>query len=144
MKKTVPFELFGANQYLEFDMVGLAALERSMGISIPSLMASQDIGVDFILRALPIAMRKHYFNKPVDFWAGMVQEYLDAGGSLEEIAIPLVRAIAISGVMGSAVRDRVVSQMESLPGNGEEQKNELRTATTPSKPSKNGSSGLKK
>lgn len=143
MKKTVPFEIFGANQYLMFDLIRLAALERVLGKSIPNVIASGDIGVDVVLKSLPIAMQQHYFNKPVEFWADLVEKYIDEGGSLDEIAVPIVRAIMVSGVLGSAVRDRVIEQMEKLAGNdGEEPKNEPGTEI-PSKPLKRGSTGPK-
>ena len=44
MKKTVPFEIFGANQYLMFDIMRIAELERVCGKSIQTLLAEQQIG----------------------------------------------------------------------------------------------------
>jgi hypothetical protein len=148
LKKTVPFELFGANQYLMFDMIRLGMLERSMGTSITRLMTTQDIGVDFVLRALPIAMQQHVFNKPIEFWAGKIENYLDGDGDIKDIAVPLIRAILATGVMGSEVRDATIRELDKLAGkkvadeiDGEDPKNEQRAETPEKKPSRRSKNG---
>lgn len=137
MKKTVPFELFGANQYLKFDIMRIAELERVCGKSIQTIIAEQQIGVDFALKALPIAMKDAYFNKPADFFAEKIESFFDDGGSLEQICVPIIQALLISGVLGSEVRDRVMSQI-----NGDEEKNAEGT-NSPSRHSKAGATGRK-
>lgn len=129
-----------------FDMIRLSLLEKSMGTSILRLMTTQDVGVDFVLRALPIAMQQHEFNKPINFWAERIEQYLDNGGDIKDIAVPLIRAILATGIMGSKVRDATISELEKAAvksADGENSKNEQGTATkkTPSKRSKNGLSG---
>lgn len=112
MKKTVPFEIFGPNQYLMFDIKRLAALERAIGKPIATIIAEQSIGIDFALKALPIAMQDHYHNPTPDFFAEKIEKYLDEGGAFDQIGVPLVQAILISGFLGSEVRDRVMEQLK--------------------------------
>ena len=38
MKKSIPFELFGPNQYIMFDIQRLAELERALGRDITSII----------------------------------------------------------------------------------------------------------
>lgn len=120
MKKTIPFELFGPNQYLMFDILRLAELERVLGKPIAQVIASQDIGVDFVLKSLPIAMKQHYRETP-EFFANKIEEHLDGGGSFDDVAVPLVRAILASGLLGKEVADRAIGLASEVT---EEQKND--------------------
>lgn len=102
MKKTVPFELFGANQYLMFDIIRLAEFEKAMGISVLAMVQGMDIGVRFCVTALPIAMRQHYHKATPQMFAEKITEYLsEPGRSINDIALPLVEAISLTGVFGT-------------------------------------------
>lgn len=106
MKKTVPFELFGTNQYLMFDILRLAELEKAMGCSVLAMAQGMDIGVRFCMTALPIAMRQHYHKGTPQMFADKISEYLaDPGRSINDISLPLVEAIALTGVFGTASAD---------------------------------------
>lgn len=132
MKKTVPFETFGANQYLMFDILRLAELERVIGKSIDQLLNTQDVGIDFALKALPIAMKQHYNRETPEFFAAKIEEHLESGGTFNDISVPLVRALLVSGILGKEVADHA---MGLVP---EEPKNESPAVKKPSKQSKNG------
>ena len=135
MKRTVPFEIFGPNQYLQFDILRLAVLEDAIGRPIVDVVKRQDIGISFAIKALPIAMSQHYHNAtPVDF-AKKIEEYLEGDGRNFEtdIGVPLVKAILASGFLGKAVADRAIGLKVS-----KEPKNEPKAAETPSEPSENG------
>lgn len=131
MKRTVPFEIFGPNQHLMFDIRRLAVLEDALKKPISEVIDSQNVGVSFALTALPIAMSQHYRN--ADF-ATMIEDYLDKPGtSFNDIAVPLVKALLASGLLGKAVADRAAGiEVKDEP------KNELATAEKPSKRSRNG------
>lgn len=140
MKRTVPFEIFGASQYLMIDILRLGELNRAIGRPIYETMATGNVGEDFVLKALPIAMKQHYHNATPEFFAEKIAEHLENGGKFDDIAIPIVRAVLVSGILGKAVSDRV---MGIITGNSEnevpeEPKNEEPTAAKPSKRSKNG------
>lgn len=135
MKRTVPFEIFGANQYLMFDIARLSVLEDAVGRPILDVVKRQDIGISFALKALPIAMAQHYHNAtPADF-AKKIEEYLDTDGRTfeKDIGVPLVKAILASGFLGKAVADRAMGIEVA-----DEPKNELEAAEKPSKRSRNG------
>ena len=133
MKRTVPFEIFGANQYLQFDILRLSRLEEVLGTPIAEVIAKQNIGISFALKALPIAMVQHYHNATPQDFAKKIEDHLDAGGSFDDIAVPLVKAILASGFLGKAVADRAMGiEVEDEP------KNELPAAEKPSKRSRNG------
>ncbi len=99
MKKTVPFEIFGPNQYLMFDIGRLAELEQALGHSIIDVAVKQDIGVNFCLTALPIAMKQHY-RPDRNLFANKIEEFIENGGSISDITVPLVKAIAATGIFG--------------------------------------------
>lgn len=103
MKKTVLFELFGPNQYLMFDIIRLAELEKAMGCSVLAMAQGMDIGVRFCITALPIALRQHYHKATPQMFAEKISEYLsEQGRSINDIALPLIEAISLTGVFGSA------------------------------------------
>ena len=101
MKKTVPFELFDKNQYLMFDILRLAALETSLGQSLPTAFRAGNAGVNFCLAALPIGLAQHYHKPTPAMFVEKIENYLDNGGTLDEIATPILRAIIATGIMGS-------------------------------------------
>ena len=122
MKKTIPFELFGPNQFLMFDILRLEELENAMGCSIDSIAAKGETGVRFCLAALPIAMKQHYKPNKA-FFVARIQEHLDNGGTLTEIAIPLIQAIRVTGLYGTA------DLTDDESGDEEEKNGEERTET---------------
>lgn len=107
MQKTVPFEVFGMNQYLKFDIIRLAELEMALGQSLPMILKSGNAGVNFCLRALPIALKQHYHKASPEMFAPMIEKYLDEGGSLDDLAMPIVLAIARSGILGKAAENEL-------------------------------------
>ncbi|HOQ37929.1 MAG TPA: hypothetical protein PLR73_09505 [Acetivibrio sp.] len=101
MKKTVPFELFGSNQFIMFDILRLAELEKIMGVSIMKIVAEQDISVNLCINALAVGMQQHHRPDP-KYYAEKIGEHLEKGGSLMDIAIPIIEAIAATGIFGNA------------------------------------------
>jgi hypothetical protein len=108
VKKTVPFELFNKNEYLMFDILRLAELERALGKSIAGLLVQQEFGIDYVLKALPIAMKQHYHKSSPEFFADKIEKVFENGGTLDEIAVPIIKAILASGSLGKEVRDRAL------------------------------------
>lgn len=113
MKKSIPFDLFGPNQYIMFDIPRLAELETAMGQTITAIANRQDVGVNFCLKALPIGMKHHYRLKP-EFYAQKIEEHLDNGGTLDDFAVPLVKAIAVSGIFGKEAQERIEQEIRRL------------------------------
>ncbi|HBR28589.1 MAG TPA: hypothetical protein DD789_04005 [Firmicutes bacterium] len=121
MKKTIPFEIFGANQSIYFDILRLAELEKALGCSINDIIQRQDAGVHFCLAALPIGMKQHYHKPTAAFFAEKIEEHLATeGASLDDIAVPIVKAILASGIFGKEVADRAISVDGELDEEDEE------------------------
>lgn len=97
MKKTIPFSAFGEQQELCFSIDKIRQLELAMGQSIQQIGATGNAGVDFCLKALPLclapASEKKYLAK--------MEKYLEqSGGTINDIAMPIVHALAASGIWG--------------------------------------------
>jgi hypothetical protein len=115
MNKSIPFEVLGPNQFIMFDIQRLAELEKAMGQTITSIANRQDVGVNFCLTALPIGMKQHY-RPNTEFYAQRIQEHLDNGGTIDDFAVPLVKAIAASGIFGKEAQDKVEQELRKLSG----------------------------
>lgn len=102
MKKSVPFEVFGENQYLYFDIQRLMRLEQLLGKSISNVVASHDITLDFIVKSLMVGL-SHHSRDNVSQWTAKVEKYFEDGGSIELLAEPIMRGIIVSGIFGPIV-----------------------------------------
>ena len=100
MKKTVPFELFEPNQTIYFDILRLAELEKSLGDSIINVIRKADAGVNFCIAGLTVGLKHHYPKATETVIVEKMEQYLDDGGNLDDIATPIVRAILASGIFG--------------------------------------------
>ncbi len=106
MKKTVPFDCFGAGQTIYFDITRLGELEKVLGDSIINVVRRQDAGVNFCIAGLLIGL-KHHYNRPTPaLMAEKIEEFLDNGGTLDDLALPIVQAILASGIFGKADPER--------------------------------------
>jgi hypothetical protein len=121
MKKTVPFELFGPNQFLMFDISRLDELEKSLGYSVNTLLLKGDGGVGFCLKALPIAMKQHYYKPEANFFAEMIENHLENGGKLFDIEVPLIKAIQLTGIFGKVEDQNKSEEVEKQEKNEEGQ-----------------------
>lgn len=99
MKKSIPFEVFGENQYLYFDIQRLMRLEQLLGKSISNVVASQDITIDFVIKSLMVGLA-HHNRDNVSQWTAKVEKYFEDGGSIELLAEPILRAVIASGIFG--------------------------------------------
>ncbi len=106
MKKTIPFELFGAGQTIYFDILRLAELEKVLGDSIINVVRRQDAGINFCIAGLLVGLKHHYHRPTAALMAEKIEEYLDKGGNLDELALPIVQAILETGIFGKADPER--------------------------------------
>jgi hypothetical protein len=107
MKKTIPFELFAPNQTIYFDILRLAEFEKVVGMPITDIVRKGDAGVSFCLAGLQVGMKHHYHKATADIYAEKIEKYLDDGGSIDDIAMPIIKAIMASGVFGKEVTEKV-------------------------------------
>ena len=104
MKNTIPIEAFGPNQFIYFDIKRLMQLEQLTGKAVQGVIASGDISLNFIINGLAVGMRQHYKDGTA-VWTERVQKHFDNGGSLDDLGIPLLRAIMASGIFGKPEAD---------------------------------------
>ena len=106
MKKTIAFDLFGAGQTIYFDIIRLAELEKVLGDSIINVVRRQDAGINFCIAGCLIGL-KHHYNRPTPaLMAEKIEEYLDKGGNLDELALPIVQAVLATGIFGKVDPER--------------------------------------
>jgi hypothetical protein len=122
MKRSIPFEIFGPNQTIYYDIMRLAELEKALGCSITEVIQKQDAGINFCLTALPIGMKHHYHKATPLYFAEKIEEYIANGGSLDEIAVPIIKAILASGIFGKEISDRALGLIEEAEEAEEEEK----------------------
>ena len=139
MKKAIPFELFEANQTIYFNILRLAELEKALDMPINSIVTKQETGISFCLAALRVGMKHHYRKENKEFYADKLETHFDNGGTLEEIIIPIIRAIMASGVFGKEAIARIEKKVnEDNDSEKETSEKNASRAATPSKRSANG------
>jgi hypothetical protein len=106
MKKTVPFDFFEPGQTIYFDILRLAELEKVLGDSIINVVRRQDAGINFCIAGLMVGLKHHYSRSTPAFIAEKIEEYLDKGGNLDELALPIVRSILDTGIFGKVEAER--------------------------------------
>ena len=104
MKKTIPFEVFGANQFIYFDINRLMRLEQLLGKSITHIVAVHDITIDFLVKSLMVGLSHHSRDNAAQ-WTNKLKKFFDDGGSIEELAEPILLAIIGSGIFGKIETD---------------------------------------
>jgi len=106
MRREIKFELFGKNQTIYFDIMRLAELEKRLGCSIIDTIKKGDAGINFCIAGLSVGMRHHYHKaRPEDF-VKLMEQYFEDGGTLDDLAIPIIRAIVASGILGKESADK--------------------------------------
>lgn len=103
--KQEPFNLFGQNQTIYFDLTRLEMLEVALGKSIINVVQNQDFGINFCTQGLLIGMKHHYHKADKDFFRNKISEHLQSGGSLGNIIKPLLAAIVKTGILGPIDED---------------------------------------
>lgn len=131
--KRIPFELFGPGQYLCFDIGRLIQAENLTGKSAGEIIQSQTLNLGLTTALLSVGLRQHGIHSP-QWYAERMQELISDGHEPEEFTLPLVKAIAGSGILGRAVYYAVFPE-EAPP---DEEKNPPGRRTEEPRPSPNG------
>lgn len=100
--KKISCELFGAGQEIYFDIGRFAAIEILTKKSIGDIIGGEKLNVSNMAILLSVGLR-HYGQKGPQWYLDKMQELLDAGHEIEEIQLPLLKAIAGSGILGRSV-----------------------------------------
>ena len=112
MKKTIPFDLFEQGQTIYFDILRLAEFEKAMGAPIQQIIQSGNAGINFCLAGLQVGLKHHNRHATPSFYAEKIGEHLDAGGTIDEIAMLIIRAIVASGLFGKDAVERANEAFE--------------------------------
>ena len=107
MKQTISFDLFEQGQDIYFDILRLAEIEKVLGKGINKIVQEQDAGIGFCLAALQIGMRHHYPRGTQEMYAIKIENYLDGGGRIDDVATPIIMAILKSGIFGKEVGEKI-------------------------------------
>jgi hypothetical protein len=121
MKKAVSFELFEPNQTMYFDIMRLKEFEDRMGMPF-GRMVGQECSIKFCLIGLSVGLKHHYPQiKPDAFWAEKMDEYMEKGGTLEDIFLKIAEAIGMSNALGkftpqpNEIKNAEKVQMAGIP-----------------------------
>ena len=114
MIKSIPFEVFGSNQFLYFDIKRLMRLEQLLGRSISNIVATHDISLNFIVNAAMVGL-SHHSKETAAQWAAKVEQFFYGGGSIEELAVPIIQAIIASGIFGKIENEAESSDSKNAP-----------------------------
>lgn len=106
MRKEIPFELFANNQTIYFDITRLAEMEKRLGCSIIDTIKKGDAGVNFCIAGISVGLRHHYHKATPEDYVKLMEKYLDDGGTLDKMAIPIIQAIVASGILGREAAER--------------------------------------
>lgn len=96
MKKMIKFEFFEVGQYLYFDIMRLAQLEKLLGeslIKITEKAAEGDISLNFIVAALTVGLKHHYPRGTEQFFADKLTDYLENDGDWAGIVAAVTEAV---------------------------------------------------
>lgn len=114
MKKSIPFEVFGHNQFIYFDIKRLMRLEQLLGKSISNIVATHDITINFIVNSLMVGLAQHSKDNAAQ-WTDKVKEFFDAGGSIEDLGVPIIEAIIASGIFGKIEEEKESTEEKNVP-----------------------------
>ena len=99
MKKTVPFEFFGENQTIYFDVLRIAELEDMIKMPVYDVVR-QSASIKLAIAGLVIGLKHHYPGITPAFVIGKMEEHFEHGGTLSELVMPIGKAIVDAGVFG--------------------------------------------
>jgi len=126
--RTVPFDLLDRPRNIRFDVNALADLEEKLGIGPAQIFSEERTGYATIRGLLWAGIKWEDKRITVDRAGELLQTFLEKGGELEKLMMPLAEALTNSGIF---------PREEEIP----ESKNEEAGGTTkenPSVPSENG------
>lgn len=100
--KKVNYEFFGEGQDIYFNIGRLAAVENLSKVSIGKMIAEEHLNLNHLAAFLAVGL-SHHQKKTPQWYLDKVQELLDEGVSIEDINLPVVKALAASGIMGKQI-----------------------------------------
>lgn len=103
MIRKVPFELFGEGQYLRFDIGKFMIVEQIMEKPIGELLkGSATLDLRLLTTLLHVGVRTdgEFRAKSPEWYADKIQDLILEGHEMNEIMVPVIRAVAATGILG--------------------------------------------
>lgn len=99
----ISYEYFGEGQQLYFNINRIMQLEALLKEPIGAIVRNQDLGITTLTAMLSVGL-SHYGMKNQRWYADRIQQLLDDGTEMEELQMPVVKALAACGILGRAAR----------------------------------------
>ena len=98
--KQVPFNVFGENEYLYYDIGRLIQVENQKGKSATDIIIKQDLNLGFITVLLSVALRHHGLKSPQWYADKLSDKFSRFEITLDDVAVPIAKALIGTGIMG--------------------------------------------
>ena len=106
MVKKIPFGLIKEGQYLKLDIGKMMTVEQML--KIPTLQVLQELralSITVMTALLSVSVHEEdgsFRARSQKFYADKIQELLYKGHSIEEISLPITKAVVATGIAGTA------------------------------------------
>lgn len=97
--KKIDFEFFGPGQQIYFDVGRIMQVENVLKKGIGEIVQEQQLNMSTLCVLISIGLRHYGMKRPQDI-ANKLQVMLDEGLEIEEMQIPVAKALAASGALG--------------------------------------------
>ena len=118
MVKKIPFDLIKEGQYLKLDIGKMMTVEQMLKIGkmmtveqmlkMPTLQVLQELralSITVMTALLSVSVHEEdgsFRGRSQKFYADKIQELLYKGHSIEEISLPITKAVVATGIAGTA------------------------------------------
>ena len=106
MVKKIPFDLIKEGQFLKLDIGKMMTVEQML--KMPTLQVLQELralSITVMTALLSVSVHEEdgsFWGRSQKFYADKIQELLYKGHSIEEISLPITKAVVATGIAGTA------------------------------------------
>lgn len=100
--KKIDFEFFAPGQQIYFDVSRIMQVENVLKKGVGEIVMEQNLNMGTLCVLLSIGLR-HYGLQNLEKVAKNLQTLLDEGVEIEEIQMPVAKALVASGALGKKV-----------------------------------------
>lgn len=100
--KKIDFEFFAPGQQIYFDVSRIMQVENVLKKGVGEIVMEQNLNMGTLCVLLSIGLR-HYGLQNLEKVAKKLQTLLDEGVEIEEIQMPVAKALVASGALGKKV-----------------------------------------
>lgn len=100
--KKIEFEYFAPGQYIYYDVGRIIQIENLLKKGIGEIASEQTLNMSTLCVMLAVGLRHHGVKSP-DAIAPLLQKAMDDGVEIQDMQIPVVKALAASGTLGKKV-----------------------------------------